>query len=293
MNAKGLLSALSREELLEVHTAMPAELERRGIELPYAAGNVAVEGARKDAEATAVPDTRESLIEQLPSAYEGYRAVHDSFNEGRQQRVLTAASEKQVAKELEAWLTADKVAYIAATQEADPSLRYTLVATRNRLFKPKYITKAAKAFGKNQPCPTHVYDALYEQYTVHEVSGTDPHNDNSVQFSLIPNSRNPELKGTVEQQRTTLAKLQNDLPFLKVPSVLEAITCWQTLRAQGDQLREPYTIIDRTYIRHFDLSEKRIDDWSYVPVSYVGGNGGPTLDYSLASNVSVGRVSVG
>ena len=268
----------------------------RGLELPAFAGTVAIEGAMQDTE-TAVeataPDNKESLIGQLPSAYRGYKAVVDTLNDGRRKKdVLTEASDEILAAEFEAWFTEDKLAYVVATQEADPNVRFTLVATPNVLAAPKDVIKVAKAFGEGQPYSTYVWDELYGKYTAEQLSGTNPENGNSIAFSLIPSTFTSEMNGTVVEQRAKLAKLQTDNPDLKVPSVLEAVTYWQTLRAQGEQLADS-TTFDRTYIRHIDLPEQRHDGWSCVPFSYVYVVGLLFLYYSGVLRDCDGRVSVG
>ena len=77
-----------------------------------------------------------------------------------------------------------------------------------------------------------------------------------------------------------------------MPSPLEAVTHWQTLRAQGDQLADN-TTFDRTYIRHFDLPEQRFDDWLRVPDSCVNDGGRPYLYFSVAQYDDLARVAVG
>lgn len=76
--------------------------------------------------------------------------------------------------------------------------------------------------------------------------------------------------------------------------MLEAVTYWNTLRAQnGGNLAAADTNFDQTFIRHFNLPEKRFDGWSGVPSSYVNDGGGPGLGNSDAGGARDGRVSVG
>jgi len=270
--------------------------KERGLELPFATGVVAVEGATQavDADAeTSSPDTKESLAGQLSTALKGYDTVLDTLNDGRRKKdVIHAAPGHEVEAEFEAWLTENKLAYVVAAQEADPNVRFTLVATPNVAVTPKELTKAAKAFGQNQPYETYVWDALYEKYTSEQLSGTDPDNGNSTVFSLIPSSHTPDMAGTVVEQRAKLAELQASNPDLKVPSPLEAVAYWQTLRAQGDQLADGSTF-DKTLIRHFNLPEQRLDDWLSVPRSFVGADGKPVLRASVAQRGDHARVAVG
>lgn len=271
----------------------------RGLELPFATGVVAVEGAMK-AEAETVTEeaeaptyeTKESIAEQLGFAHKGYQAVIDSMNVRRKKEILHVIDAETLATEFEGWFTADKLATVVSAQEADPNVRFTLVATPNVLVTTKDIIKAAEAFGQNQPYETYVYDPLYNKYSAQQLSGTNPDNGNSVQFSLIPSTYTPEMSGTVVEQRAKLAKLQTENPDLKVPSVLEAVAYWQTLRAQGEQLADN-TTFDRTYIRHFDLPEQRFGGWSNVPSSCLDDDGGPGLSYSYVQAGDDARLSVG
>jgi hypothetical protein len=298
MEADKLLTALSTEELLEVHDSLPAEFERRGIDIPSLAGTVAVEGAAQEpvnAEVEAL-DTKESITDQLSVAFSAYETVSEQLNEGRKKTdQLHVTTEESLAADLSEWLTDEKLAYVASAQEADPELCFTLVATPNTLASAKEIIAIAKAFGKDQPYSTYVWEELYARYTAEQLSGTNPQVDSSVVFSLIPSKLDPSLYGTVQKQQAELAKLQATNPDLKVSSVLEAITYWQTLRAQGSKLAD-HTTFDTTYIRHFDLPVQRVDVSRCVPFSSVFSGGSPYLYFSFAVSddyVDFARVAVG
>jgi hypothetical protein len=289
--AEAVSSVLTDQELLEA-------VQARNLILTPALGSIASEGAKtdvakKDAEMLPTPVTPESLAEQLTTAYKGYETVANLLNDGRKKKEhVEIVDQEKVAKELEAWATEDRLAYVAKAMEADPELRFTLIATPNVVAKADEIIEIAKEFGKNQPYSTYVWSEIYGKYTPEQLSGTDPSNGNAVKFRLIPNKLDPAMQGTVPSQRTRLAQLQADAPFVGVPSVLEDITFWNTLRATGDSL---FTgdVFERTYVRHFDLPEKRIDGFQYVPRSYVGGDGGPNLNDSDVDRDLPARVSVG
>lgn len=300
MDAEKLLQAFTPEETRELAAALPAEVIqsealRRGIELPAAAGVVAVEGAmHAESELnieSPTPETKESLIEnQIGFAYEAYTNIVASLNETRsKQDKIELINGKDIVAELEEWLTEDKLAYMADSQEKDPNLKFTLVAIPNVLAAPKAIINASIKFGMNQPYRTYVDSGFIKKYTAQELSGTNPDNGSKVQFSIIPSKYNPELTGTVAEQRVMLEKLQADNPNLKVPSVLEAITYWQTLRAKDGVVADFHA----TFISHFDLTEKCAGVWSGVPVSFVLVLGEPYLDDSDVGAPRDGRVSVG
>lgn len=173
--------------------------------------------------------------------------------------------------------------------------RYNLVATPNVEATEKQIVALAEAFGKDQPYETYVYDELYRKgrYTGREFSGNS--GNDPVRLSLIPSRRDAVLSGkTVETQVRMLREQQAGKPNLnlRVPSVLDAVTYWYTLRAQGDKLADS-SAFDKTYIRHFDLDPKAVVRWSVVPISYVGLVGGPCLVCSNVGDDNDARVSVG
>ncbi len=282
--AEAVASVLTDQELLEA-------VHARNLNLSPALGSIASEGATKDVAPT--PLTPEALAEQLDTAYEGYETVAKLLNGGRKKKEqIPVTDQETLAEEFKTWLSADKVEYVAKAMEADPELRFTLVATPNVVATADEIIAIAKEFGKNQPQATYVWSDIYGKYTPEQLSGTDPSNGNSAKFSLVPNKLDPALQGTVAQQRTRLARLQEDNSFLGVPSVLEDMAFWNTLRASGDGLTTG-NVFDRTYVRHFDLPEKRFGDWSGVPASYVGVGGGPNLSRSSVDFVNHARVSVG
>ena len=78
----------------------------------------------------------------------------------------------------------------------------------------------------------------------------------------------------------------------RVPSLLDAITYWYSLRAGGDKLADS-SAFDKTYIRHFDLEPKTVGRWSLVPGSCVDDVGGPRVGYSGAGDQDDVRVAVG
>jgi hypothetical protein len=286
----------SNEWLVGAAQEIADAAKERGLELPFATGSIAVEGAmQSETHENPTHSTKESLSEQLATTYIGYNVTTGLLNEGRRKKdQVPIVKPETLREELDAWLTEEKVAYIATAQEADPEVRFTLVATPNVLVNDRELANAAKEFGKGQPYETYVWDSLYSRYTPEQISGMDPSNGKAVMFSLIPSKYTPGMDGTVVEQQAELAKLKADTPDLKVPSPLEAVTYWQTLRAQGYQLRDKFTF-GRTYIRHFNLPEQRVDDWLSlsVPASYVGDDGKPILRRSRAQNDNLARVAVG
>jgi hypothetical protein len=297
----------SDEWLISAAQEIADVARERGLALPFATGVVAVEGATHDETETIsdaevpTPDTKESLRAQLGIARQGYQATVGALNgKLNKNNKLAAAELPHMYKEFDAWLSEEKLAYVQATQEADPTVRFTLVATPNVLITPGHLIETAKAFGKNQPYETYVYDRLYDKYSAQQLLGTTPGNGKAVMFSLIPSTFTEGLEGTVAQQRAKLAELQTEYPDLKVSSVLEAVSYWHTLRAEAATLGRPRGLplsgdgtFDQTYIRHFNLPEQRVGAWDYVPYSCVSGRGRPYLLDSVARYDRGARLSVG
>ena len=286
---------LDDDQLIGLAQEISDVARERGLELPFATGVMAVEAAMQTDDRTevSISKLKESFTEQLATASKGYKAIIDIFNCFRRKEVvLTEATNQAITAEFEEWLTEDKLVYVASALEADPHVRFTLVATPNVVVSSGDLARVAKVCGDNQPYDISVWDKLYKAYTSEQLSGTKPDNGNRVVFSLIPNSCNPAMEGDVGEQLEKLSNLQADYPGLKVPSLLEAVTYWQTLRAGGDYLADS-TTFDRTYIRHFDLPEQCVDGWLGVLYSCVDVDGEPGLYYSYARCDSRARVAVG
>lgn len=304
MDAKRFLSALTNDELHELCRAIPAEYESRGLEQPAAAAGPPPKGADQPhararasgAEADAAGETlgvAESVTLQLPAAARAYQAVAAWLNDNRRNGAqVPVATEERVADELAAWLTRDKLAFVAEAQEADPTLDFILVATPNIAVDAREIAAVARELGKTQRCETYVWDELYGMYTPEQLSGADPDNGNSVVLSLIPGRLDERLYGRVHHQREVLADMRAAMPAHHVPSVWESVTYWQTLRERPEQLADG-AAFDATYIRHFDLPAQQIGNFEAVPSSCGGGGGGPALGYSRVQVGSPGRVAVG
>jgi len=157
------------------------------------------------------------------------------------------------------------------------------------------VVALAEAFGKDQPYQTYVHDDLYRKghYTGQEWSGNK--GAAPIRLSLIPSRFDSEMgygrvDAKVEQLRERRAK-QPELD-VRVPSVLEAVTYWYSLRAGGDKL-DDNSVYDKTFIRHFDLEPKTVGGWQAVPLSCVGVDGVPYLDYSVAHREYGVRLAVG
>ncbi len=294
--------------LVSAATEIREAAEARGLEVPAFTGLVAVEGATGeiDVDTTAEieryevnpADVKESLLGQLDTAFRGYKTVAEHINGGRKPKEQVAVADQEtVATELATWLTDEKVEYIARAQGADPSLRWTVIASPNNVeVDPKEAQKLAIEFGKNQSHQAFTWSSIWSpiliRYTAAELSGTDASNGNKIRFAAVPSKPTPELYGTVAAQRDALAKLQADMPDVRVSSYLDDLVYWHTLRAQGDDLAHG-DVFGRTYNCHFDLPEQSFGRDSHVLDSYVRSSGMPSVDGSDFLGVHHGRALVG
>ncbi|CAK9251834.1 unnamed protein product [Sphagnum jensenii] len=167
--------------------------------------------------------------------------------------------------------------------------------TPNVLVSKEQIIGAAEAFGQTQPKPisAYIYRELYDQYSGEELSGAQEQGV-SVRFSLMPSKFTPELGQVPVQssERSYTTQRQPTPSRYPCPSVLDAISYWQSLRASSITVSGDGTNY-KTGIRHIDLEPARIGGDLVVPRSAVDGFGKPDLYRSLAEVDYVARVLVG
>lgn len=231
----------------------------------------------------------ESLKEQARAAYDAYQyTAQQLYGEMMPEATFLELLERKRAE----WQADGTVDYLVS-ELIEHGSTPNLIATPNVLANWKELRGMAKRFGERQPYETYIYDGLYKKYSPGELSGALT--DGPLRFSLIP-SRYTERLGsnTADRQLEILAQMQSENPdlHLRVPSVLDAIVYWQTLRSRGDALADR-TTFDKTYIGHFDLPAKQLDGWLRVPRSCVYDDGVPNLDASSTDFDCVVRVAVG
>jgi hypothetical protein len=211
----------------------------------------------------------EHLHEVYASSINAYRRVTQQLDKESVPSVTDEELHSLFDAQLEEWRERGVLDYVAERLVSHGEV-FTPVITPNTLAAFEDIKRVAEEFGEGQPYETYVYDPLYSKYSAEELSGALAEGK-SVRFSLIPSKVTEELGyDTVENQQRKLHDMQLNKPKLNfhVPSVLTAISHWYTLRDWNVVLKRSGTS-DRTWIRHFDLTPKRLVDWSYVPYSYV------------------------
>ncbi len=283
----------SDEWLIESAHEIAQAARLRGLEIPAYSGELVVKELAEDRETVAQPPIKELLLKRFGLTARGYKSTIDSLNKGREPiEQITKASRERLIAEFEEWFTEDKQQYVTEVRSADPSLEFTLVATPNLLVDGSSLVMAAKEFGENQPHQTVVWEELESRFTSEQMSGTDPDNGKVAIFSLIPSKTTYQVDGTVKEQRDKLDRLKREQPFLKIPSLLEAITLWQTLRAGGATFVGDGSH-ERTYISHFDLPIQTVDGWEYTIQSFVDIQGGAVI-YTASTNYGhLARIAVG
>jgi len=171
---------------------------------------------------------------------------------------------------------------------------YTLVATPNVEASEAQVISLAEVFGEDYISLTYVDDFYGKGYFGGKVPNGSEF-DAPIRLTLIPSGYDTEMGyGTVDSHVERLREIQAKLPELNidVPTMLDAVTYWYNLRAQGDRLNDTSTF-DKTYIRYFDLRPIMIDaGLPFVPAFFVDHDG-PELASSFVNSESNARLAVG
>ena len=232
----------------------------------------------------------EVLADQTASSYQAYSEVAQATGAEVMDKPAFA---RLLETKLAEWQGNGTMDYVVR-DFVENGNKPNLLATPNVIADWQTLRDFAVHFGEQQPYETFVYDELYQHYSAEELSG-ELQQGGAVRLSIMPSGYTKQLgRKPVAEQLNTFKKMQVESPSLKlrVPSVLDAVTYWQTLRARGDKLSGNGTT-DKTWIRHFNLEPKRVDGWSGVPGSYVRDYGWPRLGNSDADGDGDARVSVG
>jgi hypothetical protein len=244
--------------------------------------------------------TRESIEAQSGMSLKSYEMMVGILNKHMQssERIIPAGPVEFV-DEFDHWLTKPKIEYVREQCELDPELRFNLVTTPNVVIPTNIQFKFAEDFAKYQfrhpfsPLPATIYGAPYYNYTAEQLSGTNTANGRRFQFSLIPNKYTKGMDGKVSEQIEKLTELQIKFPFLRVPSVLEALGLWNLLRIRGDGIVGEIAN-ETTTIRHIDLPKYKM----YADKSCIISTSAYILDSawlgsSLADEIGTARIEIG
>lgn len=237
----------------------------------------------------------ESIRQQADNAFRATNTIIERLNSSRSsdEQIPTITPEQfasTLATKWTEWQDNGSLDYVTSRYEQHGE-HFTLLATPNVLAMPEQIMALSREFGQAQPYQTRVYEELYSLYSAEELSGNIAP-DREVRLSIMPSKSTAELGyNNTARQQEILSELQADQPNLAVPSVLDDMVYWQSLRADRDSLAGK-GMIDKTYIRHFDLEPKRLGGVLGVPGSVVYDYGDAYLNGSGAVYDISGRVLV-
>ncbi len=231
----------------------------------------------------------EELMAQARAAYDTYRDMAVTLRGGE---VMTEAAFAGLLERKEAEWRSSGVMDHLVRELIEKGSRPNLVATPNILADWQQVRALGVEFGKDQPYSTYTNDDFLGQYSAEELSGP-LQGEGPVRLSIIPSVSTLDY-GDVAAHRQQLAALQQEQPALgyRVPSMLDAVAYWQTLRRRGVAM-EGGDIWRMTYIRHFDVPERRDVGWTFVPGSVVRDGGLADLDGDDVDMAGDGRLAVG
>ncbi|MCA9330208.1 hypothetical protein KDA11_06165, partial [Candidatus Saccharibacteria bacterium] len=172
-----------------------------------------------------------------------------------------------------------------------------LLATPNVIVDWQTLRAMAAKLGEGQSYRTNTKDELYSQYTAKELSGQLT--SGPLRFGLILSGYTKQLSiARADAQLATLRRIQKKQPEInmQIPSVLDALILWHTIRARGDVWVGSLSgkkNDDRTFIKHLDLAAKYVDDKLSIPVSWVNDSGGYPFRHCLDSDSVFTSVMIG
>lgn len=241
----------------------------------------------------------ESIHGQLKVSYAAYKTVAEQlggkrhqFRENETALTLNELEELFSLKDRE-WRANGVYDYLIE-KIIESGARFSLLVTPNIEASEAQIVGLAENFSKGRPHPTHVYDKLYRKghYTDREWSGNG--GNAPVRLSLVPNRVDDEISHKpLGEQIQMLQERQARRPELniRVPSLLDAVTYWYNLRAQGDKL-DNNNALNKTYITHIDLEPKNCNGLMRIPQSGAGLGMASLSRFDIDNKVGV-RLSVG
>lgn len=178
------------------------------------------------------------IIDQMQATFDGYNVVVGSINEGRgeEEEAVEALGEEDFALELEAWLTDEKLDYMAEQMRENPELEFTLSAVPVAEFENSWdLIKTARKLEEGSDQRRLVFDnRAYKGYDPEELIGSGRNtNEGPISFTLTPNK--VEVIDSPDYHHR-IRKLQSDHSFLKPRNVFDTIGYWFRLDSEGASL---------------------------------------------------------
>jgi hypothetical protein len=212
----------------------------------------------------------EVVREQLKGAYKAYSHVAEQLF-GAESVILWDELDSLFNVREKEWQKNGVYEYLVE-QLMEKGGSYYVVVTPNAGTTEQDIISLAQAFSPEKEAS--ISDNLLGKglYSGSELSGKS--GNAAVRFSLISGRLDSSFTDKASEQRNSLSKIQSLHPELgaRVPSMLDAVIYWYTLRAQSVKLDD-----DNTYIRHFDLEPVDSRRGPSIPRSYVEDDGQPGI----------------
>ena len=205
----------------------------------------------------------EAIRRQIASAFRAYLTVTAQIGQsGQEVRPITQTEFEEIFElKQQSWLDSGVYDYLVEQQMRYGGF-YSLVASPNIEVTFSDIVQLVDSFAKELNKGVEISDFLERrsQYTGLDLTGGI--DESPIRLSLVPARNDNVLSGKPAlKQRQLLAKLQAEQPLLRLraPSLLDAVSYWQTLYAQGFNFDDE-DLSEMLYFRHFNLEPITIEE---------------------------------
>lgn len=199
------LQDVVRQEIMKRPSITSQMLEAAGVQYhPIPTSQEQLEQAQQKA--------KESLLSQVPLAYQGYTELGALLNIQPDKGMFR--TQEEVSTALEKWLTPAILAYVSAQKEA-----FHLVVKPNTAPRSveHFISIVRQLTGRQVP-PIAVQ--LYQKLTLEQLTGIHtPTPQQPCVFELVPASTSQDMEDTPEKQQKKLAELRERNPNVPLRSV--------------------------------------------------------------------------
>jgi hypothetical protein len=215
--------------------------------------------------------TREAIIQKIPSAVVGFNAIGELINVSAGILKVEKTNNEEVSAALDKWLTIEKLEFIKAIEEIDPTISFNLIATPNVGISHVNFQRASQLFAQKHGLGRRTNLA---EYSPNDLTGSDHNRIKAVKLALVPNVFTSSLNcNDVAGLNQQLNSFKKEVDFIGVLSPLQFLANAETLYQNGKI--ESRNAISQTAVAHFDLpvvdigTRKRPE--LTVPVSFIDG----------------------
>lgn len=211
----------------------------------------------------------EVITEQLPSAYAMYDQVFDHLSPYVRQRIWQKSPQKlseaefseTFAQKWRQWAAAQAFGYLSTKFLEEGAKDPILVATPNLRVGQLAVISLAREYASGGLDNSFVHRT--KLYTADQWSGYE-RGGPAVRFSIVPAEIDHMHRLAIPEAIENLRNSQNEYPDLRLhmPSLLEAVCYWHSLRAQDPAAMT----LERTTTAHFDLPTvyTSVRGWAYL-----------------------------